>query len=327
MLNNTAGLFIPPVTTDLGFSVGTFTLYFSVAAIVTMIFLPIGGKLMATYDPRQVILGAITLQAGSIALFGVMSSVWGWYLLAIPLSMGGTIITVVVGPVLINQWYKARNGPALGILAATGGLIGAIAQPVTSWLITSYGWRMAYMAIGLFTLGVVIAVTLLLIRKSPQALGLHPLGAEEVPAPDAPVTDGAPVKGPGIDIKIARTSLPLLLLALFFFFITAVSSFSQHIPTHVANLGFKPEFAGTVMFWYMIGVLIGSLVLGTLVDLLGSRLTAILTMIVGFAAIATFIATTENRLIIIVSMVFFGSISASIGIIAPRNGHIAVRHG
>lgn len=76
-VNNTAGLFLPPVTEDLGIGMGTLTLYFSISAIVTMIFFQIGGKLMAKYDTRYIIVAGIILQAGSFALFGTMKHVLG----------------------------------------------------------------------------------------------------------------------------------------------------------------------------------------------------------------------------------------------------------
>lgn len=128
-VNSSAGLFLGPVTEDLGIGMGSLTLYLSIAAIVTLIFLPFAGKLMAKYDPRVLLVGAVILQSGSFALFGVMKSVWGWYILSMPLSVGGTLITVIAGPVIINQWFKKKNGLALGILTAATGAVGAISQP------------------------------------------------------------------------------------------------------------------------------------------------------------------------------------------------------
>lgn len=90
-----------------------------------------------------------------------MSHVWGWYLLAAPMSVGGTLITVIVGPVLINQWFRKHNGLALGILSAVGGLIGAVGQPIVASLITNAGWRFAYISVGLVSMGIVIVVALL----------------------------------------------------------------------------------------------------------------------------------------------------------------------
>src|SRR5690625_6401264 len=110
---------------------------------------------MAKYYPRQIVVASILLQAVSYALFGAMCSVWGWYLLSIPLSTGGTIISVIVGPVLINTWFKKRNGLALGVLSAAGSLMGAVAQPVVAHLIEQNGWRAAYFTVGLASIAIV----------------------------------------------------------------------------------------------------------------------------------------------------------------------------
>src|SRR5699024_12534512 len=91
---------------------------------------------------------AIILQAVSYMVFGFMNSVWGSYIFAIPLDVGGVFITVIAGPVLINQWFKKRNGLALGIMGVSVGLLGVIIQPVIGQLISSQGWRAAYIIVG-----------------------------------------------------------------------------------------------------------------------------------------------------------------------------------
>lgn len=314
-LNNSAGLFLPGVTEDLGIGMGTLTLYFSISAIVTIVFLPIGGKLMAKYDIRTIIIAGIILQAGAFALFGLMSSVWGWYILAVPLAMGGVFITVIVGPVVINQWFSTKNGMALGILSAAGGLFGAIAQPVAAGLISGLGWRTAYISVGIAAIVIIIPVALLIIKRSPQAHGVQPYGADT--ASDLGEGKYSEAAEEGIDIATARKSSTLYALMLFFFLITSIASFSIHLPKHLENIGFSIEFAGNVMSAYMIGILIGSLVLGFLVDKIGSKNTAIFTMATVIIAIGTLIAAPQNTVLITASVAVFGLISSSIGIIAP----------
>src|SRR5699024_7204480 len=100
----------------------------------------------------------------------------------------------------------------------------------------------------------------------------------------------------GIELNVAKKSSVLYILMLFFFFVTSIASFSIHIPKHLENIGFDITFSGNVMSAFMIGILIGSLILGYLVDKLGSRNTAILTMIIGILAIGTLIMTSESKL-------------------------------
>lgn len=65
---------------------------------------------MAKYDARIVLTVAIILQAGSYAAFGLMNSVWGWYIFSIPLAVGGVFITVIAGPVLVERWFRKKAG-------------------------------------------------------------------------------------------------------------------------------------------------------------------------------------------------------------------------
>lgn len=134
---------------------------------------------MAKYDTRILLVVAIILQAGSFALFGMMSSVWGWYILAIPLAVGGVLITVLAGPVLINQWFKQRSGLALGIITASGGLIGAFSSPIIGNLIANQGWRSAYIMVGVAAIVIIVPTIIFFLRKSPQEKGLLPYGADD----------------------------------------------------------------------------------------------------------------------------------------------------
>src|SRR5690625_5299331 len=179
VLNNSACLYLTPVSQDLGIGMGDLTLYLSVSAVVTLIFLPFAGKLVAKFDVRMLTIVAIILQAGAYIAFSFMNSVWGWYIFAVPLAIGGTFITVIVGPVLINQWFKKRNGLALGILTATGGILGAIAQPIIGGLIVSNGWRFSYAAMGIAGIALVVISTFVFIKKMAPEKGLGPYGLED----------------------------------------------------------------------------------------------------------------------------------------------------
>lgn len=312
-LNNTAGQFLPFVTQDLGIGMGKLSLYFSVSAVVTMLFLPIGGKLMAKYDTRLILVIGILLQGGAFALFGAMSAVWGWYLLAVPLAVGGVFITVIAGPVLINQWFKKKNGLALGILSAAGGLLGAIVQPITGSMIENEGWRFAYIALGVAIIVIVVPIILLIIKRSPQAQGLQPYGAEESASNAGPQD----IANQGISMKIARKSTAFYALVLFFFFITSVASFSMHIPQFLVDKGFEASEAGNIMGIYMVGVLVGSLAIGVLTDKIGSKMTAVLAMLAGVAAIGLLMTVSSSTAILTFAVGLFGVISSSIGTLGP----------
>lgn len=313
-INNGAGLFLPPVSKDLGIGMGTLTLYLSISAVATLIFLPIGGKLMAKYDTRLLLSIAIILQAGSFAAFGLMNSVWGWYIFSIPLAVGGVFITVLAGPVLINTWFKKKSGLALGIMTAAGGLIGVFTQPAIGNLITNQGWRNAYFIVGIGIIIIIVPTAIFLLRKSPQEKGLLPFGMEEVQANGNNNT--ATNENTGISFTAARKSVAFIMLTIFFFVITSAASFAAQMPTFLTSKGYSLATAGNIMGAYMLGVLVGSLVMGYLIDKIGARNTTILAMSLGIVSMALLIFSSGTMLII-TGVVLFGVVTSSIGTIAP----------
>lgn len=315
VLNNSASLFLTPVSEDLGIGMGNLTLYLSISAVVTLIFLPLAGKLIAKHDIRMLIIVAIILQAGAYIAFSFMSSVWGWYVFALPLAVGGTFLTVIVGPVLINQWFKKNSGLALGILTATGGIFGAIAQPIIGKLIVSNGWRFSYVAMGIAGIVLVVIATIVFIKKMSKEKGLGPYGVEETDIGNEGSNKNS--RETGVTLAVARKSSSFYALIIFFFLITAIASFMMHIPTYIVDKGFTQEFAGNAMGIYMLGVVIASLVIGVFNDKIGTKNTTILSMVLGIASVFILLYVASSPVMIIVALVLFAFVTSGIGIIAP----------
>ena len=313
-LNSSGGLFLTPVTQDLGIGMGSLSLYFSIASIVTMIFLPIAGKMMAKYNIRGLLMAAAVLQAGSFAMFGFMSSVWGWYLFSIPMAVGAVFLTQMAGPVLINNWFKKNKGLMIGIMMAVSGGLGAVLQPIVGTLIANEGWRNAYIIVGVAVIIIVIPVVFFTLRMSPKEKGLQPYGADEVTEEDESKT---PVLEKGVSLVVAKKSSALYALIAFFFFITAIGCFAQHVPTFAAGLGYDGIFASNAMAGWMVGALLGALAFGFLTDKIGARNTAIFAMVLGLVPVTILLTSADNSIMFSIAMVIFGFVVASIGTLGP----------
>ena len=308
------GLFLSPVTEELGIGMGSLSLYFSISAIVTMIFLPFAGKLMAKFNIRVILIIGVILQTGSFAMFGLMNSVWGWYLFCIPMAMGSVFVCQMAGPILINNWFKKHNGLAMGIMVASGGLFGAILQPMAGNLISSEGWRYTYIFLGLLVMITVIPIVILTIRMSPQQKGLQALGSEEVTS-NTSATETVVAKGVKASVAIKSSSFFALLI--FFFCITAISSFGQYVAPFAMNIGYDVSFAGSAMGGWQIGTLVGALAFGVLSDKIGAKNTAIFAMILGLVPVIILITVPNNKVMFTVAICIYGFVIASVGTLGP----------
>lgn len=310
----TGGLFLTPVTEDLGIGMGSLTLYFSISSIVTMISLPLAGKMIAKYNIRMLLVVAVILEAGSFAMFGFMNSVWGWYLFAIPMAMGSVLVTQLAGPVLINNWFKKNKGLAIGIMVAAGGLIGAFLQPVAGNLIASEGWRNTYIILGVGVMAVVIPIVLITIRMAPQQKGLLPYGMDEVKQNEVSKVQ---TTNSGVSVAIAKKSSAFYFLLLFFFFDTSIAAFNQHVAPFAMGLGYDIKFAGNAMGAWSVGVVIGALFFGFLSDKIGVKSTAISAMLLGLVPVGILIIVPENPVMFTIATGLYGFVVASLGTLGP----------
>ncbi|WP_318614796.1 MFS transporter [Sporosarcina sp. YIM B06819] len=311
------GLFLTPVTEDLGIGIGSLSLYFGISSIVTMIFLPIAGKMIAKYNIRMLLVVSIILEAGSFAMFGFMNSVWGWYLFAVPMAIGSTFVTQIAGPVLINNWFKKHNGLAIGIMVASGGAFGAILQPMAGNLIASEGWRSTYMILGVIVMAVVIPVVLLTLRMSPKQKGLQPYGVSEVEKTDKTSTQTTTDINKGVTAAVAKKSGAFYALLIFFFFITSISAFGQHVAPFAMGLGYDITFAGNAMGGWQLGVLVGALTFGILSDKIGAKNTAIFAMLLGLVPVGILILVPEKTMMFRLAIGIYGFVVASLGTLGP----------
>ena len=313
-INNATGLFLTPVSDDLDMSLSSLSLYVSIMSIVTMIFLPFAGKLIAKADIRIILIVGVIFHAGAFAAMGYMNSVWGWYLLAVPCAIGYVIVAQISGPVIINNWFKKSKGLALGIMMATVGAFGAFIAPWIGNLIANEGWRSAYTTSGLVLGAGCIIVILLFIRFAPGKKGAY--GADEV-TEDTAATMANEESNKGIASGIAKKSPAFYALMAFFFFLTSVAAFAQHVPTFAITKGFDTAFGGTLMGLFMVGLLIGSLTFGFLADKIGAKGTTFVALTSGLVTFVLYLLFGEVKTMIMIASVIFGFLSSSIGTLGP----------
>lgn len=264
-INMTSGLFLSPVARELGVGIGTLTIYFSISSLVMVLSLPWAGKLLQRYDVRLVTAAAAALQALSFSAFGLCSSVYGWYLLCIPQAMGAAVTVSLLGPVMTGRWFSGSVGTPIGLVLACGSLLGAVLQPLASWLIDRQGWRTGYMAMGLVVFAASLVSALVLLKNSPQDRKVEPYDTK-----GRQRTEEALVEIPE---KTALHSASFVLLLLFGVLMTGVGVFTQYVAAYGADRGYSLGGTGTALSLYSIGSALGAVLIGWFSDRIGSLKT------------------------------------------------------
>ncbi|MCY4362644.1 MAG: MFS transporter [Gammaproteobacteria bacterium] len=168
--NYSQGFFVGPVTADLGWSVPEFFFAFTISACLGLITAPLIGSLALKYGIKRMgILGLVghalayvlmSLNNGSLAL---------WYLTFAALAFLAAGTLPVIWTAVLNGWFEKNRGKAIGITMAGTGLGAFLLPPIAEFLISNYGWRTAYQAIGIGALVVSLPIVVLLFNENPES--------------------------------------------------------------------------------------------------------------------------------------------------------------
>src|SRR6478672_1857515 len=166
----TLGLFIKPLNQEFGWDRASISAAGGIAAISSAITIPFVGSLMDRWGVRAVLLPIVVLCGSSVALIGLTPK-------SIVVFMLFFAITGVLGsgqgPLgyakCVSASFDDRRGLALGITMSGIGLGAALVPQYTRFLIGNFGWRIAYLGLGLLTLIVAFPAVFLFIREPVKA--------------------------------------------------------------------------------------------------------------------------------------------------------------
>ncbi len=275
-ISNAAGILIPAVLGDLGFSQGSFTLYMTLQGLCAVVGMPIAGKLLNKVNIRLLVSVGMIFTAGPFMLMSRFTEVWQWYIAGSVLGFASSFVFTLPTVLVISNWFKKKTGQAMGIAMACAGIGGAIMNPLGNFFIQQFGWRMTYFLMGAIALVLVLPFTLLLVRAKPADMGTLAYGEEAGESQES----AAQQVLTGVPAKVALRSLSFVCIFLVAGCIAFCTAFIQLVPTFAGTVGLS-AIAAFMASAVMIGNIAGKLVLGWLNDKLGPKRAALL----GIAAV------------------------------------------
>lgn len=245
-LRQSLGLFMPPLTKDIGISVADFTLAIAVQNLVWGILQPFAGALAVRVGYRTMMLAGAALYVLGLALLAsahglVMVTLGAGLAIGASLSCTGSAIAMAVAARSVSV---ARRSAVLGIVSAAGSLGALASAPIGQLLAQSYGWRA----------GVVGFVVLALLMLPAAWIAGR---ADRIPLP--PQAKGADQSARQA-LGAAARSLPFVVLAVAFFVCGMQLTFlTTHLPSYLDLCGMDPMLSAQAL-----GMIGGFNVLGSL---------------------------------------------------------------
>ncbi len=111
---------------------------------------PVFGWMLDRWGPRRFGVPGVLLAGAAFALFGTATgSIVQWFGLWILYSIIAQIPRPLMWSAAVSSEFKVSRGVALGIVWAGSGLGGLVAPILAGHLINAFGWRLAYVVMGL----------------------------------------------------------------------------------------------------------------------------------------------------------------------------------
>lgn len=225
-MRQSLGLFMQPVTRDIGISAGDFAFALAIQNIIWGISQPFAGALVDRFGTRYIAAAGALLYAGALTLTAFATSAWmvtlgAGVLVGIALSCTTSGIAAKVAARVVRP---ERRSLAFGLVSAAGSIGTFFCAPLAQGVIQGAGWQIAMLVF----VGLAAAIL-------PAAL----LGGR---------ADQVPLDGPGGSTETMRSTLDearshggyIVMAAAFFVCGLQLVFLTTHLPTFLADCGADP---------------------------------------------------------------------------------------
>jgi MFS family permease len=270
-------VFFTPLQQAFGASRGEISLIFSIAIPLYYLVGSISGPMADRFGSRLTCLLGVAIGGAGLIFAAIADALWQVYLgfgLGIGLGIGFSFVPSIAA---VQRWFVRRRGFASGIAVSGIGLGTLVVPPVATELISSLGWRSAWIVLGLFII-LFGGMAALFTDNAPERRGASADGG----IISLDLSGGLPVvEGFSLSEAVTSRSFLLLYLSLVVIWIGASMPFVHLVP-YAEDYGMSHGTAVAIFGLVGIGSLAGRFALGGLADRIGRR-RLLIAMFVGLA--------------------------------------------
>jgi MFS family permease len=262
------GVFMPEISRDTGWGRDALSLPYSLYVFVYSALGVVSGRLTDRWGPRIVITVGGCLLGVGILLTSQATALWHMYVFLGLIAASGMSAAYVPCNATVVRWFIEKRGLALGLTSSGASFGTFLFPPLAAALISTYGWRGAYLTLGILAVTVISLCAAFTVRD-PEQMGLQPDG--QPPASSAPSSAPGmtPTSGEWTLAEAKRTAPFWLLNVIFTLTWLVVFMPMVHIVPFAVDLG-VPQFRAAMTI-SVIGLAgsVGRLFIGTISDRLG----------------------------------------------------------
>lgn len=263
LTTNVAGLFFTPIAAEFQTLSGAVSLSLTICNFAFALGGILSSKIIKALPIKVLLIAGTSAIAGSTALLALAPNIVLIYILNVIRGLSGGILGFVFVTMVINNWFMTSVALITSITMSCSGFAGALFSPIVSHVIQTSNWRIGYLVVALLMVILNIPAILFLPSLDPRSKNILPMGYQE---------DSLNLNGP----KKINKALPISIIAFIIVCIYsllggAATSLPQHFPGIVNAYKRVPAIGSTMLSICMITNSTGKIVLGAMIDRLGTK--------------------------------------------------------
>ena len=295
--SHTFSVFNDPIGAELGISATSVALAYGIATTAAAFLLPVMGRQVDRFGARLSLIG-ISIGLGFACMFFGAAANYLWLVVGFGLLRFLGQGSLMLGSAnLVAQWFSKKRGFAMSLMALGFGLSIAVHPKLGQWLIDAYGWRTAWVGLGLMTWAMMLPVLILFVHDKPEPLGLRP-DNERPDSGDAPT-----LTGPELGEALRHRSF-YLVCAMWFTLSSLVTALHYHQVNILKLQGIPPEMATNAFVITFLAMLVMMPLVGKACDNFRTRYVAAAGLIVQSLSLIAVTNVTAGSEVTILGMPF-----------------------
>lgn len=289
--NVTMAVVLKPISEDLDWSRSVTAAAITLGSFGGGLLSPLFGPVADRYGPRVLLpLGGVLVGLLSI---GVSQSTqpWQFYATFIPArALTEFLLCGVVPYTAVANWFHAKRPRAMGLVAMSTPLGSAATTLIFQFLVIHYGWRSAFLALGLAFLILVVVPAAIFLRRQPEDLGMYPDGVAPSLRSDQAAESESQTSATGERSwsrpEAMRTTALWLLVASVFLASLGTGGIAFHTVAYFTDVKIAPAAAAGALSVMALSGAFGNGIWGALAERLSPRSLSVTTTVLSAASVA-----------------------------------------
>lgn len=277
------GLLVEPINEATGWSRTAIAGSVTFGGMIAGLSAPFIGLLADRYSPRVLMTAGVAIMAGSFFVIAVSPSVVFLYIgYALARGVAQNLIAGVVPRVLVVNWFRRMRGRAIG-LTGTAHPVGTFAMGPAALVMISAGlsWRWVWVVFGLCVLVFLLLPNALVLRRTPEEMGLLPDGDETVTETEAAAHMAMEMEQSWTFREAASTPALGLILTSIVLTNYGGGGLPFHMPQYYEQQGLAIGIGVAAVSMFAISGAFANTLWGFLAEHISERLLGVFTMLLG----------------------------------------------